>query len=259
MDLVVCLKRVPFTQEVDLELEKGQRDIVKENLAFVLNDWDNYALEEAISIKERLGGSVTAITVGHEEDEEVLRRALAMGADAALRIDPEGISLDARNIARVLAAAIKGLRYDLILTGAQADDLNEACVGPMLAEELGLPHASVVNKIDVIEKGLEIKVELEGGIDEISQISLPCLLTIQTGINEPRYVSVMGIRKAAKKEIKVVSLSGLGLTKEALVPDLYVERLFYPPETGGAELLEGDPKTVAEKLLKILKEKGVIQ
>ncbi|MFN3535074.1 MAG: electron transfer flavoprotein subunit beta/FixA family protein [Desulfatiglandales bacterium] len=258
MDVVVCLRRVPFTQEVDLEIDKGQRQITAENLAFVLNDWDNYALEEAISIKERTKGTVTAITVGTEEDEEVLRRALAMGADTAIRIDSEGLTLDPRNIARLLARVIRGLRFHLILTGAQSDDLNEGCVGPMLAEELGLPHASVVNKIELGEDVLGIKLELEGGIEETSTIRLPCLLTIQTGINEPRYVSVMGIRKAAKKELKVVSIEELSVDKEALVPDVYVERLFYPPEAGGAEILAGDPLTVAEKILRILRERGVI-
>jgi electron transfer flavoprotein beta subunit len=259
MDIVVCIKRVPFTQEVDLEIDSGQRDIVKDGLAFVLNEWDNYALEEAISLKERLGGQVTAVSVGSEEDEEVLRRALAMGADRAIRVDAGNRTLDVRCISRILAKVVKDLPFDLILTGAQADDTNEGCVGVMLAEELGLPHASVVKGVEVLDKGLRIRVELEGGTEEISSIKLPALLTIQTGINEPRYVSVMGIRKAAKKELKVLALEELRLGGGSLEPDSSVERLFFPPEQGGAQMLTGDPATIAERILKILKEKGVIQ
>jgi len=259
MEIVVCIKRVPFTQEVDLEIAPSQKDIVKEGLAFVLNEWDNYALEEAISLKERLGGQVTAVLIGSEEDEEVLRRALAMGADRAVRVDPGDVYLDVRGISKILTRVVKDMPFDLILTGAQADDTNEGCVGVMLAEELGIPHASVVKGIEVLDRTLRIRVELEGGTEEVSTIRLPALLTIQTGINEPRYVSVMGIRKAAKKELKVFSLEELGLDSESIKPDSIVERLYFPPEQGGAHMLTGDPATVAEKILKILKEKGVIQ
>ena len=160
-------------------------------------------------------------------------------------------------ISKILAAAIRGIPHDLILTGVQADDLNEGAVGIMLAEQLSLPHSAVVTRVEPENGELTIRVELEGGTDEVSKIKLPALLTIQTGINVPRYVSIMGIRKAAKKELNVVQAQDLGLTPDDLSPRTMVEDLFPPPETAGAKMIEGDPATVAEEILRIIKEKGV--
>ncbi len=257
MDIIVCVKRVPVTQEVDLEIDSTKKDIKKDMLAYMINEWDNYAIEEAVSIKEKIGGSVSAITVGYEDDEEVLRRCLAMGADRAIHIDPEGRELDPYLISKILYQVIKDMPYDLILTGVQAEDSNDGMVGIMLAEHLGIPHSAVVNSLEIENGRAKIKVELEGGVDEISRIELPALLSIQTGINEPRYVSIMGIRKAAKKELKVIPLSDFGLAEEELSPWTTIEELFLPPETKGAEILEGDPDAIAEQIIKIIKEKGV--
>jgi electron transfer flavoprotein beta subunit len=258
MDIVVCVKRVPLTQEVDLEIDASGKNIKKGALAYVVNDWDNYALEEAVLLQERFGGSVTAITIGDEEDEEVLRRALAMGADRAMRIEPGDRKLDGFVVSRILAQVIHGIPHDLVLTGVQADDDNCGMVGIMLAEHLGLAHAAVVTGIEPADGGAKIKVELEGGTDEISRIKLPAALTIQTGINEPRYVSIMGIRKAKKKELKVVALDELNLPEEDLTPRTVVEELFLPPETEGAEIIAGDASAVAGRILQIIKEKGGI-
>jgi len=246
-----------MTQEVDLEIDELKKGVNKDALAFVINDWDNYAIEEAVLLQERFGGTVTAITIGEEDDEEVLRRALAMGADKAIRIDPGNIELDGFVISRVLAEVIKGLECDLILTGVQADDDNCGMVGIMLAEHLGLAHASIVTGIELEGNEATVRLELEGGLDEISKIRLPALLTIQTGINEPRYVSVMGIRKARKKELKVMEIGELGLTEDELTRKTVIEGLFLPPETAGAEMIEGDPATVVGEIFRILKEKGV--
>jgi electron transfer flavoprotein beta subunit len=257
MDIVVCVRRVPQTQEVDLEINPQKNDVRKDMLAYVINEWDNYAIEEAVVLKEKLEGNVIAVTVGDEDDEEVLRRCLAMGADKAIRIDPGDRILDPYVISRILAAVIKGLSYDLVLTGVQADDLNDGAVPTMLAEHLGLTHATVVNSLEPAEGEATVRVELEGGMDEVSKIKLPALLSIQTGINEPRYVSIMGIRKAAKKELNVMELGALGLSEDELIPMTTVEEIYFPPETEGAEIIEGDPGTVAEAILRILKEKGV--
>jgi electron transfer flavoprotein beta subunit len=257
MDIIVCVKRVPFTQEVDLEIDEQNKDLDKESLAFVMNDWDNYAIEEAVQIKEELGGTVTAITIGTEEDEEVLRRCLAIGADKALRLDPGKTDLDGFGISRVLAQIIKGLPFDLILTGVQAEDDNQGMVGIMLAEHLGIAHAAVVTGIEVKDKEAEIRCELEDGLDEQSLLKLPALLTVQTGINEPRYISIMGIKKAAKKGIDQTSLADLQLTTEDLTPQTLIEEAFLPPETEGAEMISGEPALIAEEILRILKEKGV--
>jgi electron transfer flavoprotein beta subunit len=257
MDIIVCVKRVPFTQEVDLEIDDQKKDLDKESLAFVMNDWDNYAIEEAVQIKEQMGGTVTAITVGTEEDEEVLRRCLAIGADKALRLDPGTTALDGFGMSRVLAQIIKGLAFDLILTGVQAEDDNEGMVGIMLAEHLGIAHAAVVTGIEIKDKEAEIRCELEDGLDEKSILQLPALLTIQTGINEPRYVSIMGIKKAAKRGIDQISLADLQLTAGDLTPRTVIEEAFLPPETEGAEMIIGEPALIAEEILRILKEKGV--
>ncbi|MCJ7596503.1 MAG: electron transfer flavoprotein subunit beta/FixA family protein [Desulfobacterales bacterium] len=257
MDIIVCVKRVPLTQEVDLEINAQKNDVRKETLAYVINEWDNYAVEEAVLLKEKFGGEAVAVTVGTEDDEEVLRRSLAMGADRAIRVDPGNLTLDSFVISKILSAVIGGLKCDLILTGVQADDVNNGAVGIMLAEHLGLAHAAVVTGIEPDGDEATIRVELEGGMEEVSKIKLPAQLSIQTGINEPRYVSIMGIRKAAKKELRVMKVDELGLAEEDLLPWTRVEEIFFPPETEGAEIIEGDPATVAEAILRILKEKGV--
>jgi len=256
MNIVACVKNVPFTQDVDLILDPSKLGIRKDNLVYVINEWDNYAVEEAIKIKEQSGGTVTVVTLGKEEDEEVLRRSLAMGADTAIRIDPGDLHTDAFVTAALLAAVVKSLPHDLVLTGAQSDDLNHGIVGALLAERLGIPHVAVVNSLKPSDGKVQITVELEGGQEEICQLSIPALLAIQTGINEPRYVSIMGIRKAAKKELKVLQANELGLSNEDLQPSLAVEEMYLPPEAAGAEMLQGDASSVAGKIVGIMREKG---
>ncbi len=257
MNIIVCVKRVPFTQEVDLEIEPGKKEVDRESLAYVINDWDHYAIEEAVRLKEQGGGTVTAVTIGSEEDEEVLRRCLAMGADQARRIDPGEQILDGQGTARVLARALADIPFDLILCGVQAEDDNQGMVGIMLAETLGLGHAAVVTGIESREGELIVQCELEGGMDERSRLRLPALLTVQTGINEPRYVSIMGIKKATKKPLAVIPLADLNFSPDDLAPRVLIEEVFLPPETGGAEMISGDPTQAAERILQLLKEKGV--
>lgn len=256
MDVIVCVKRVPLTQEVDLEVDAGRKDVRKEGLAWVINDWDRYAAEEAIRIKESVEGTVTAVTIGNEDDEEVLRRCLAMGADRAIRVDPGDMELDALVVSRILAKVIKDVSFDLILTGVQASDDGYGMVGVMLAEQLGLAHAAVVTGLDFHGEGV-VRGELEGGIEEVSRIGMPALFTIQTGINEPRYVSIMGIKKAAKKSLDVIKLADLKLSEDELKPSFMVEEVYLPPEAEGATILEGDPPVVAGEIIRILREKGV--
>lgn len=257
MNIVVCVKRVPMTQEVDIELDASKRGVKADMLAYVLNEWDNYAVEEAIQLKEKLDGTVVAVTIGSEDDEEVLRRCLAMGADRALRVDPGDRPMDSLVKSRILAEVVKGLEYDLVLTGVQSDDTNGGMVAILLAEQLDVAHAAVVTGVEPEDGSAKVQVELEGGLEEVSKVQLPAVLSIQTGINEPRYVSIMGIRKAAKKELNVVSLADLNLGEDDLAPMTSVEEYYFPPETEGAEILEGDAASIAEKILKIIKEKGV--
>jgi electron transfer flavoprotein beta subunit len=260
VDIIVCVKRVPETTEADVVIEKSGRDIDKSGLVFDLNEWDRYAVEEAILLKEKQGGKVTVLTVGEEKSYESLQKCLAMGADDAIRLtDPAFNGSDGYATAKVLAEAIRKINYDLILTGAQAEDDGYGQVGVVLAEMLGIPHAALVNRIEVQDNHVKVHRELEGGLEDVFEILLPAVLTIQTGINEPRYVSLLGIRKAAKKEIKVIRASDLDLKAGDIGPagsDIRLEKVFLPQVGEGAEILEGKPEEVALKIFDILKDKG---
>lgn len=260
----MCVKHVPETAEAEVQVAGDGKSIKKEGLVFSINEWDEYAIEEAILTKEKLGGTVTPITVGGKETEETLRRCLAKGADAAIRLEDDAFEgSDAFAIAKILSSVIKntGLKYDLILTGAQADDDGQAQVGVILAELLGLPHAALVTKVELQDGKARVNRELEGGLLEILDINLPAVFTIQTGINEPRYVSIMGIRKARKKEIKVMNAQDIGLSDEEVGDKgslTTLEKLYIPPVEKMAEIITGAPDESAAKLADILDGKGLI-
>ncbi|GAB6162918.1 electron transfer flavoprotein subunit beta/FixA family protein [Desulfothermus naphthae] len=260
MEILVCVKRVPDPAENEIEINSDGTDIERDDLVYSVNEWDNYAVEEAIQIKDKVGGSVTVVTVGDEEADEVLRREMAMGADKGIHVNDETLEeTDGLGIAKALKAVVEKGNYDLILTGAQADD-GAAQVGGMLAALLDLPYASLVNYIEIIDDNtLKIGREIEGGNQEINEIKMPCVLSIQTGINEPRYVGIRGIRKVAGVDIPEMELSDLGLSEDDVAPK--VKRLdYFIPEMGeGAEILEGDMEEIAEKLVELLKAKGGIK
>jgi electron transfer flavoprotein beta subunit len=262
LNIIVCVKHVPETAEVEITIDSSGKRIETEDLVFDINEWDDYALEEAVQMKERLGGSVTAITVGQEEADSTLRKCLARGADKAIRLTDKAFGgSDGYALAKILQGAIKDLPYDLILTGALAGDDGYAQVGPTLAELLGIPHATMVKSIEPAEESVRINRELEGGLEEIVEMKIPSLLTIQTGINEPRYVSIMGIRKARSKEIEVLDLEELGLKEDEVGEAgswMIIERMFVPPVEKEAEILEGSPDEVTSKISDILKAKGLI-
>jgi len=259
MEILVCVKRVPDSAENEIEVQAGGADIKRDDLVYSVNEWDNYAVEEAIQIVDRVGGSVTVATIGTEESEEVVRREMAMGANNGLMlVDPAFEGSDGRGMAAILAAAVRKGQYDLVLTGAQADD-GAGQVGGMLAALLDWPYASLVNLIEVQDKKLRIGREIEGGNQEINEIMLPCVLSIQTGINEPRYVGIRGIRKVASLEIPVMNAAAVGLDTANLGPvGARVKRLdyFVPPAGAGAEMLEGSTDEIAAKLIDLLKAKG---
>jgi len=258
MDIVACIKRVPDTSETDdIKIDASGKDIEKSNLAFKLNDWDEYVLETAAQLKEKLGGSFTAISVGPKVWEEVLRRALAMGADKAIRVDEDVVSLDPGCVARILSKVIEGLRYDLILFGAQSEDFGSGQLGAMVAEMLGVPHATLVVSLETEGKVIHVCRELEAGALEAYSIELPALLTIQTGINRPRYISLGGIKRAMKAELKVISLDNLGLSLNGLTQELKLERLEFPHRGKEAVIISGLPRESAEKLAHILYSSGI--
>jgi electron transfer flavoprotein beta subunit len=253
MNIAVCVKRIPKTAEADILIEKDGKDIKKDHLIFTLNDWDGYAVREAALLKEKHGGEVTVLTVGPEESKEVLTRCLAMGADRALRIE-EPPSIDGRRIAEILSQALKGQPFDLILTGVQAEDDGWGQVGGALAQMLGLPHAAIVNHIEITGVRASVRRELEGGIEEAVEIKLPAVLTIQTGINEPKYVSLAAILEAEEKEMEEVPLEKLGLAPNQPL-EATVDQVFFPPVGKMAEILKGNPEEVVGKLTEILKKK----
>jgi len=260
MNILVCVKRVPDTAENEIEINKAGTDIEREDLVYSVNEWDNYAVEEAIQIRDKVGGSVTVVTVGDDEAEEVLRREMAMGADNGLLLSDDAFEgLDGRGIAAALMGAVKKGDYDLILTGAQADD-GAGQVGGMLAAMLDVPFASLVNSIEVLDdKKLKVGREIAGGNQEMNEIDMPCVLSIQTGINEPRYVGIRGIRKVASVEIPVMTAGDLGLGGDAVgAGAAKAKRLdYFVPDLGeGAEMLEGGMDEIVEKVVELLKAKG---
>ncbi|HBT89449.1 electron transfer flavoprotein subunit beta/FixA family protein [Desulfobacter sp.] len=259
MEILVCVKRVPDTAENEFELNSEGNDLDRDDLVYSVNEWDNYAVEEAIQIVDKVGGSVTVITVGDDGAEEVLRREMAMGADNGVLLSDDAFEgSDGRGIAAILKAEVEKGNYDLILTGAQADD-GAGQVGGMLAAMLDYPYASLVNKIEPADAKIKVGREIEGGNQEMNEIELPCVLSIQTGINEPRYVGIRGIRKVAGVEIPVKGAADLGVDPgsvgEAGAKTKRVD--YFVPDLGdSAEMLEGSTDEIIEKLIEKLKAKG---
>jgi electron transfer flavoprotein beta subunit len=245
MEILVCVRRVPDTSENEIELNSAGNDIERDELVYSINEADNYAVEEALQIVARVGGSVTVATVGNEDDEEVLRREMAMGANHGVLISDEAFSgSDGRGIATILKAFVQKGSYDLILTGVQAED-GGAQVGGMLAALLDYPFASLVNSIEVLDgKKLKVSREIAGGNKEMNEIDLPCVLSIQTGINEPRYVGMRGIRQVASVPIPTFGAADLGIGANAVgKAAAKVKRVdyFIPALGKGAEILHGTP------------------
>jgi len=263
MEILVCVKRVPDTSENEIEVNDDGTDIERDDLVFSVNEWDNYAVEEAIQIRDKMGGSVTVVSVGDEDAEEVLRREMAMGADKGILLSDAAFKgSDGKGVARILSAEVAKGNYDLILTGAQADD-GAGQVGGMLAAMLDWPYAALVNLIEVVDdKTIRVGREIAGGNLEMNEMDLPCVLSIQTGINEPRYVGIRGIRKVASLEIPICGLGDIAIDPESVgEAGATLKRLdYFVPELGeGAEILEGSTDEIIDKLIELLKAKGGIK
>ena len=263
MEILVCVTRVPDTAENEIEVDSSGQDIQRDDLVYSVNEWDNYAVEEAIQIVDREGGSVTVISLGDEDTEEVVRREMAMGANNGILLSDDAFEgSDGRATASLLKAAVEKGNYDLILTGAQADG-GAGQVGGMLAAMLDYPYASLVNAVEIGDgKTLKVGREIEGGNQEMNEIELPCVLSIQTGINEPRYVGIRGIRKVASVDIPVMGTGDLGVAADSVgSAAAVVKRLdYFVPQLGeGAEMLEGSTEEIVDKLIELLKAKGGIK
>jgi len=259
VEILVCARRVPDTSENEIQLNSAGNDIERDELVYSINEPDNYAVEEALQIAGRVGGNVTVVTVGSEDDEEILRREMAMGANhGVLLTDDAFAGSDGRGIAAILEAFVQKGKYDLVLTGVQAED-GGAQVGGMLAAMLDWPFASLVNAIEVEGRKLKITREIEGGNKEISEIDLPCVLSIQTGINEPRYVGMRGIRAVASLPVPTYGASELGIdaaTVGASVAKVKRVDYFVPALGKGAEMLDGSREENIEKVLELVAAKG---
>ncbi len=260
MDILVCVKRVPDLSENEIELNSSGNDIERDDLVYSINEWDNYAVEEALQIVAKTGGSVSVATIGDEDAEEILRREMAMGAHHGALISDEVFNgSDGHGLATILKAFVQKGHYDLILTGVQAED-GAAQVGGMLAAMLDYPFASLVNSIEVLDGGrLKVSREIAGGNKEISEIELPCVLSIQTGINEPRYVGIRGIRQVASVPIPTLSATELGIDPTTIGESAAkVKRTdyFVPAPTKAAEILHGSPEEISDQLIGLLKAKG---
>jgi len=264
---------------VDDEFEIDGLDVDERYLTYELNEWDNYAVEEAVQIAE--GGDsadqssagnqvesdddveVVTVTVGPERSEEAIRKALAKGADRAVRVWDDAIAeqdlLDAETKAELLAAVAREEDPDLILSGVQSGDDSFAATGVTLAEKLEMEWAAVVNQLDLSDGTASVHRELEGGVEELTDVELPAVLTIQTGINEPRYASLRGIRQAQNKPLDARTLDDLGLDAGVLESPLEWTATYEPESEGEATVFEGAPDEAAGELAGVLRDKGVGQ
>jgi electron transfer flavoprotein beta subunit len=252
MKIVVCIKQVP-AKDAPLAIAGGTW-IRETDISFEMNEPDSYALEEALRLKEKHTGEVVVVSLGPERVKQTIKEALAKGADRGVHVaDAKAHMLDPLGAAKSLAAAIEREKPDLVLTGLQSEDQGFGQTGVLLAQRLGLPHATIIMQIDVQGGRLRVKRELEAGWFQWVELALPAVLTIQSGINKVRYATLKGIMAAKKKEIATISRETLGV---ALEPTQHIERIYVPVKTKKTEFLTGTPKEAAAKLLDKLKHEA---
>jgi electron transfer flavoprotein beta subunit len=263
MRLLVTVKQV---EVVDDEFDITGVDIDNEYLNTDLNEWDNYAIEEAVQLREEYDDvEVVTATIGPEQSEETIRKALAKGADRAIRVWDDALAdvdlLDPVMKATLLSAIVKEEEPDLVLTGVQGGDDAYGATGVALAQQIGYDWAAVVNNLDLDEdwSGATVTRELEGGVEERSDIRLPAVLSIQTGINDPRYASLRGIRQAQSKPLEVMSPDELDVAVESLGESLVLEALYEPESEESATVFQGSPDETASQLNDLLQDTGMIE
>ncbi len=263
MRIAVCMKQVPDT-EARLRVNREGSWIDEEDVAFVINESDEFALEEALTIAEKIGGEVVVIGLGPERVKESLRKGLALGAARAVHLKEDAfLGGDAVATGRALAAAIQREEFDLVLTGSQSDDVGYGGTGSVVAGHLGWPHAWLVMGIELEEGGSHAKVtrEMESGLNEIVRIALPAVFEVQAGINHPRYASIKGIMQAKRKPMDEPSVEELGLDSAQIGSAgsrLEVVSVAFPKSGAGAEMIEGDPQTAARILVEKLQKEAKV-
>lgn len=254
MNIIVLLKQVPAT-ETNVSIADDGKRIQTEGVKWVMNPFDEFAVEEALQMKQKHGGTVTLLSMGTEKSVEAIRTGLAMGADTGILIhDPAAANCDGLGTARALAAAVKAMPFDMIIAGQRAMDDDNYLVGAAVAEFLGIPHISMVIEASVADGTLRCRRTVEGGT-VVFEAPLPALFTTQRGLNEPRYASLPGIMKAKKKPIETKTLADLGLTPADVAPAVQILSMRTPPERSGGRIIEGaSAAEKAEKLVKLLQE-----
>ena len=263
MNVVVCVKQVPDTESV-IKVKPDGSDIIKDDLKYVMNPYDEYGIEEALKTKEKFGGTVTILCLGPGRALETIRTGLAMGADQAIQLDdPAFEGGDAFATAKALAEALKGIEFDLIFCGKQAIDDDLSQVGASLAEFLGVPQVSLIQKLDIAEdkKSATAHRQVEGGV-EVVNVQLPAVFTTQKGLNEPRYASLPGIMKAKKKPLDVKNLAALGLSGDSVGcagSKTIITKYSLPPKRAAGRIVEGEgPQETVPKLVRLLREEAKI-
>src|SRR5205814_8788350 len=250
MKIAVCIKQVP-TREWQPRLNDARTWIREQSVSYEMNEPDAYALEESLRLKEKHGGEVVVCSAGPARVAQVIREALARGADRAIHVEQDALgSADAFLVAGALASAMRDERFDLVLTGLQSDDQGFAQTGVIVAERLGLPHATIIMEVQVDGSALRVKRELEGGWFQWVAMPLPAVLTIQSGINQLRYATLKGIMAAKKKEMKKAAVPA-GLAGKQKIASLYV------PEKGKkTQLIAGSPAEAAKELVRRLRDEA---
>src|SRR5689334_22313140 len=250
MKIAVCIKQV-VTREWQLRVNDQKTWIRDQDASFELNEPDAYALEEGLRLKEKHGGEVVVCCAGPARATQVIREALARGADRAIHVEADALATaDANAIADALAGAIKDEQVDLVLTGLQSDDQGFGQVGVVLAEKLGMPHATIIMEVQKTDSGLRVKRELEGGWFQWVSLPLPALLTIQSGINQLRYATLKGIMAAKKKEIRRIAPAG------GVQPAQRITSLYFPEKGKKTQMIVGGPAEAAKDLVKRLREEA---
>jgi electron transfer flavoprotein beta subunit len=248
MKIVVAIKQVP-SRDSQLKVNASGTWIEAADLAWEINEPDAYALEAGLQLKEKLTGEVVVLCVGPESAAQTIREGLAKGADRAIHVESGGFT-DPLALGRVMAKALEAEKPDLILTGLQSDDLGYGQTGVILAEAMGLPHATIIMNIEAEGNGIRVKRELEDGWFQHVEMPLPALLTIQSGATKLRYATLMGIKKAKTKEVKKMTAADLG---GAAQPAIRLERIYLPEKSKRSQIFEGSPKETAAKLVEKLR------
>jgi len=256
--IVVAVKAVAALDE-EVELVDGDTAVDPDGLEWDLNEWDTFSLEEALNLRDAAGdGEVVAVTVGDEEAQDSLLACLAKGADRGVRVWDDALAgADPLAVARVVAAAIEREQPDLVLCGVQSSDAVNGATGVAIAAHLGLPHVAVVKGLQHDAGVATVERELEGGLVEVLRVRLPALLTIQTGINEPRYATLRAIKQARDKPLDELDLGDLDLDEATVsaAAGARVRRLRHPEKGEGAQMLDGSPAEVAARIADIVKER----